>query len=176
MSRITTLDVFEKEYREGLGRPLPPRPWREVTPEWLRRHGDGSGDFNPLYREPAYARDGRFHQLIASPSFVFSMNFGANASIWGHIPAGDVAMRDLSILYLGADIEWFRPVWIGDRVRSIETPVDVTPTTMRQLGEALICAGRTQYFNHRAELVAQVTNRMLRFDEAGDQCRERVVV
>jgi acyl dehydratase len=167
MSRITTLDAFEKEYREGLGRPMPPRPWREVTPEWLRRHGDGSGDFNPLFRDPAYARAGRFHQLVASPSFVFSMNFGANASIWGHIPAADVAMKDLSILYLGADIDWYRPVWVGDRVRSIETPVDVRPTTTRQLGEALICSGRTQYFNHRAELVAQVTNRMLRFANPG---------
>lgn len=167
MSRITTLDAFEKEYRKGLGRPLNPRPWREVTAEWLRRHSEGSGDYNPLFRDGAYAEGARFHSLIGSPSFLFSIDFGANASIWGHIPHDDVAMKDLSILYLGADIEWFRPVWVGDRVRAIETPVDLRHRDMPQLGESLVCSGMTEYYNHRAELVARMTNHMLRFANPG---------
>jgi len=167
MNRITTLDDFEKAYREGLGQPLPPRPWREVTPEWLSRHADGSGDYNPLFRDSSYAAAGRYHQLVGSPSFVFSIAFGANASIWGHISERDVAMEDLSILYLGADIQWHAPVFVGDRVRAIETPVDVTRMRTRQLGEALVCSGRTEYYDHRAQLLATITNRMLRFPNPG---------
>jgi acyl dehydratase len=163
MSHITTLTEFEQAYRPGLGKPLPPRPWREVTSEWLRRHADGSGDYNPLYRDPGYAAGARYHQLVGSPSFLFSIALGANASIWGHIPEADVAMEDLSILYLGADIRWYAPVYLGDRVRAIETPVDITRTTMRQLGEALICSGRTDYYDHRGQLLGTATNRMLRF-------------
>lgn len=168
MSRIKTLNDFELEYKRGLGVPIHPKPWREVTQEWLTRHSEGSGDYNPLYREQEYAADGRFHSLVASPSFLFSIDFGANASIWGHIPHDDVAMSDLSILYMGADIEWFAPVWLGDRVRSIETPIDIRRTEMRQLGEVLICSGKTEYFNHRSELVARVTNHMLRFVNPGE--------
>ncbi|GAB2843626.1 MaoC family dehydratase N-terminal domain-containing protein [Actinocorallia aurea] len=167
MSRIKTLDDFEKEYREGLGRPMAPRPWREVTTEWLRRHSEGAGDYNPLYRDRDYADGARFHSLIGSPSFLFSIDFGANASIWGHIPQDEVAMKDLSILYLGADITWLRPVWLGDRVRSIETPVGVRRRRMPQLGEALVCSGQTEYYNHRGELVARMTNHMLRFANPG---------
>jgi len=76
-------------------------------------------------------------------------------------------MKDLSILYLGADIEWFRPVWVGDRVRSIETPVDIRPREMPQLGDAVVCSGRTEYYNHRAELIGRITNHMLRFANPG---------
>src|SRR6185312_6087523 len=75
MSRITTLEEFEKAYREGLGVPLHPRPWREVTAEWLRRHSEGAGDYNPLYRDGDYAGGARFHSLVGSPSFLFSINF-----------------------------------------------------------------------------------------------------
>ena len=167
MSRITTLDEFEEEYRRGIDVPMRPRPWREVTEEWLRRHSEGAGDYNPLHRDRGYADGARFHSLTGSPSFLFSIDFGANASIWGHLSSDDVAMKDLSILYLGADIEWHRPVWLGDRVRSIETPVGVKRRAMPQLGEALVCSGRTDYYNHRAELVASVTNHMLRFANPG---------
>ncbi len=167
MGRITTLEDFKREYAEGIGLPLHPRPWREVTPEWLGRHAEGSGDYNPLFRNAAYARDARFHSLVGSPSFLFSIDFGAIASIWGHIPRDDVAMNDLSILYLGADITWHRPVWVGDRVRSIETPVAMVDKQMSQLGDAVVCSGRTDYYNHRGELFASMTNHMLRFANPG---------
>ncbi|MFN2538041.1 MAG: MaoC family dehydratase N-terminal domain-containing protein [Mycobacteriales bacterium] len=167
MGKITTLDQFEEEYRKGLGIPIHPKGWREVTTEWLRRHSEGSGDYNPLFRDAGYAADGRHHHLVGAPSFLFSLDFGADASIWGHIPRGDVAMGDLSILYLGADIEWHRPVWLGDRVRSIQTPTDIRRKESRQLGEAVVCSGTTEYFNHRAELIARMTNHMLRFPNPG---------
>lgn len=167
MSRITTLDHFEEEYRKGIDVPMRPRAWRTVSEEWLRRHSEGSGDYNPLHRDRAYADAARFHSLTGSPSFLFSIDFGANASIWGHVSAGDVAMKDLSILYLGADITWHRPVWLGDRVRSIETPVGVKRRSMPQLGEALVCSGRTDYYNHRGEQIASLTNHMLRFVNPG---------
>lgn len=167
MSVITTLEEFEKVYREGLGVPLPSKDWRTVTSEWLRRHSEGAGDYNPLFRDETYAAEGRHHSLVGSPSFLFSVDFGANASIWGHIPQDDVPMSALSILYLGADIEWHRPIWLGDRVRSIQTPVDVRRGTSRQLGDTLVCTGRTDYYNHRAELVATMSNHMLRFRNPG---------
>lgn len=167
MGRITTLEQFKQEYAEGLGVPLHPKPWREVTTEWLRRHAEGSGDYNPLFRDQAYAGEARHHSLVGSWSFLFSIDFGATASIWGHIPRDNVAMNDLSILYLGADITWLKPVWVGDRVRSIETPVSMVDKQMPQLGEAVICSGRTDYYNHRAELVATMTNHMLRFANPG---------
>ena len=151
MGKITTLDEFEAAYKARLGEPLPPRrPWRTVTEEWLARYADGAGDYNPLFKDRDYADSGPYHSLIAPPGFLFSIDFGANASIWGHIPEADVSMRDLTILYIGATAEWFRPIWLGDRVRSIETPTDIRRTTTQQVGEALICTGTTEYWNSRA--------------------------
>lgn len=166
-TRITTLDEFERRYREGIGRPMVLRDWREVTEDWLRRHSEGVGDYNPLFRDRGYAELGPRHSLVGSPSFLFSIDFGATASIWGHIPEAEVSMTDLSILYLGADIIWHRPVWVGDRVRSVQTPIEVRRSVSRQLGDTLVCSAGTDYYNHRSELVATMTNHMLRFANPG---------
>ncbi|MCR2799303.1 MaoC family dehydratase N-terminal domain-containing protein [Microbacterium sp. zg-Y818] len=164
---ITTLDEFEREFRDGLGVPLTPRAWRTVTPEWVQRFSDGVGDYNPLYRDEEYADTARFHQLVASPAFIFSINFGAMASIWGHLAPGSVPMNALTILYGGARIQWHRPIWVGDRVRAIETPEAITRKSLRQIPEALVCTGRTEYFNHRGEKIATLHNDMLRFPNQG---------
>lgn len=164
MARIRTIEQFVDAYSEGLGRPMLPRTdWREVSTEWLGRYAEGAGDYNPLFRDPGYAAAGPNRSLVAPPGFVFSVDFGANASIWGHIPEADVDMHDLTILYLGNDIEWLRPIYSGDRIRSIETPVSVEPSPMRQMPDAVVCTGRTEYWNSRGELVARLSNRMLRF-------------
>lgn len=164
---IKTLDEFEEQYRKGLGRPLDPGPFRQVTEDWLERFAVGAGDFNPLFQDSRYAANAGRHGLTASPMFLFSVDFGANGSIWGHIPESDVSMQDITLLYLGASIEWHRPIWVGDRVRGIETPTDVRRTTMRQIGEALICTGTTEYRNSRDELIAVLRNDMLRFPNPG---------
>jgi acyl dehydratase len=168
MGKITTLDEFENAYKARLGEPMPlTRPWQTVTEEWLTRFAEGVGDYNPLYKDSDYAADGPFHGLVAAPGFLFSIAFGANASIWGHIPEADVSMDDLTILYLGASIQWHRPIWLGDRVRGFETPTGIRRTTMRQQSEALICTGTTEYWNSRGELIATMENNMLRFPNPG---------
>ncbi len=149
MSKITTLDEFEAAYKARLGEPLPPRPWRTVTEEWLSCYADGAGDYNPLFRDRSYADAGRYHSLVAAPGFVFSIDFGANASIWGHIPEADVSMRDLTILYLGAAIEWYRPIWLGERIRAIEIPSGIRRTTLRQANPPASQGGPDLYRNHR---------------------------
>jgi acyl dehydratase len=168
MSKITTLDEFEVAYKEGLGRPLAPRyPWRTVSEEWLSRFADGAGDYNPLFSNADYADSGLNHMLVSPPGFVFSIDFGANASIWGHIPESEVSMKDLTILYAGASVEFHRPIRLGDRVRSFETPSAIRRTVLPQLGDALICTGVTEYWNDRGEQVATVTNHMFRFANMG---------
>ncbi|WP_214104077.1 FAS1-like dehydratase domain-containing protein [Acrocarpospora catenulata] len=161
--KIKTLEEFEHEYQQGLGEPMHPRPWRKVTEEWLYRFGTGAGDFNPLFRDAEYAAGGRYHELTASPAFIFSVDFGASASIWGHIPESRVSMSDLTILYIGNRVHWYRPIWLGDKVRAIETPIGIKRVEMRQTGAALICTGQTEYWNSRGELVARLENDMLRF-------------
>lgn len=171
MPAIRTIDEFEAEYRKGLGEPLPLHPWRTVSEESIRRFGDGVGDYNPLFREPRYARDGRFGDLVAGPAFIFSVNLGVMASLYGHLAPADVSTRDLTLLYLGADVTWHRPLWLGDRVRAVERPVAVERKQLRQIANGLVCTGRTDYWNSRGELVATLHNTMLRFENTGNPVR-----
>lgn len=165
--KICTLDEFEQAYRVGLGVPLPLKPWRTITEESVRRFGDGVGDYNPLWREPGYAKAGRYGELVASPVFLFALDLGVVASINGHIPAEDVSTRDLAFLYLGAEIEWHAPLWVGDRIRSVETPISVRRKQLRQINNALICSAEIVYWNSRGEKVATLQTNMLRFENTG---------
>lgn len=64
---IHTLDAFENAYRQGLGVPLPLKPWCTIREESVRGSGDGVGDYNPLWRDPEYAKNSRYGDLVASP-------------------------------------------------------------------------------------------------------------
>ena len=167
MSRITTTDQFEAAYREGIGRPLPLKPWRTVTAETLWRFGEGIGDHNPLYCDEAYAREARFGDLVASPTYLYSLDVSVVGAIYGHIPVADLSTKDLTLLYLGADIEWHRPIWVGDRVRTVETPVDCQRMSTPQVPDGLKVTSSTEYWNSRGELIATLTTHMLRFPNSG---------
>jgi acyl dehydratase len=167
MTQIRTLDDFERAYRDGLGKPLPLRPWRTITEEYIGRLSNGVGDYNPLYRNAAYASAGRFHTLVATPALVTASAGGTVAAIWGNIPQRDVPSEDLTMLYAGAEVEWFAPMYAGDRIRVIERPFSVERISTRQLPNALLTTGLAEVWNSRSELVATVHCQMIRFENKG---------
>ena len=68
---ITTLDEFEAEFRKNLGMTYPPTPWKEANLDNIRRFGDGVGDFNPLWRDEEYAKNGPLWHDYGSPNIHF---------------------------------------------------------------------------------------------------------
>lgn len=167
MSQIRTLDEFERRFREGIGVPLPLRPWRTMSEEYAWRFGDGVGDHNPLYRDPAYARNSRFHSLMMHPAFVMTNGGGMVPAIWGNMRQHDVSTEHLTMLYAGAEVEWYEPVFAGDKIRVIESAHDVKRISTRQIEQALLTTGEAQYWNQRSQLVARVLCQMIRFENEG---------
>ncbi|MDP3878916.1 MAG: MaoC family dehydratase N-terminal domain-containing protein [Dehalococcoidales bacterium] len=152
---ITTLEEFEAERRKGIGTVLPPTGMiKEASLDNIRSYTDGIGDYNPLWRDEAYAGNSRFGAITAPPNWVFSPSIGAGVASNGIIPRERLSNKYFPINYAGGEMEWFRPIWVGDKIYVKETVGDVQNKQSQRLGPILLCSGLTQFYNQRRELVA----------------------
>lgn len=164
--RISTLDEFQREYEASIGVPLPPSRARRFSFDALQGIAEGIGDYNPLFRDPSYAENGPYGELIAPPAGVLAVEW-TYGSIYGHIPPDRVSTKDLTLLYLGASFDFDRPIWIDDRVFSVERPVAIRRGPFGRLDDACVCTTETEYINSRGERVATMRIEMLRFPNVG---------
>ncbi len=164
---ITTLDEFEAEYRKTIGQELAFRPSREGNLDNIRRYGDGAGDYNPLHRDPEYAAASRFGTVTAAPTFIFAVSLGVVAGETGNIDRQRVSTRYLPVNYAGADIEFLRPVRLGDTVTATETVGDTVRKESKRIGHIQFNTGLVTYTNQRDEAIARVKTLMVRFENTG---------
>ena len=117
---ITTIDEFETEYKKGIGSVLPYRPSKEASLHNIRRFGDGVGDYNPLWRDEQYAAESPFGMITAPPTFIYGVSLGVVAGETGNIDRSRVSTTYLPVNYAGAEIEFIRPFWVGERITALE--------------------------------------------------------
>ena len=72
-----------------------------LTPETIRRFALGSGDDNPLYVDPDYARTSRYGTLITPPSITGFLERSNGASDW---------LPGCHTIWLEAEYEWMLPM------------------------------------------------------------------
>jgi acyl dehydratase len=142
---MLTDEAFTRS-RRRLGVPHPqhnPPHNYEVTWDGARHFAFGYGDDNPLYCDPAYAAATRWGQLVAPPTFLYTM--GEDAA-----PRPDAETKALlkgdPFAGLGSyqavmEFEWWRPLRLGDRCRVLQAQVGVTPRPSR-------FGGRTAHVTH----------------------------
>ena len=118
---IKTIDEFEAEYRKGIGEVLPHHPTKEASLDNIRNFCEGIGDYNPLWQDEAHAGNSRFGMITAPPSFLYSVALGVIAGETGAIDRARVSTQYLPVNYAGVEIDFHRPVWLGDRITVSET-------------------------------------------------------
>ena len=167
---LTTLKEFEEEYASGIGQSLPPRgPGREASLDNIRRFGDGVGDYNPLWRDPAYAAKSRFQAMTAPPIFIYGASLGIMAAINGTIDGSRLSSANFPMNYAGGEIEFLKTIWEGDRISARETVLGIDRKESERIGPFVICRALVEYFNQRQELVATKTTNMARYENLGSR-------
>ncbi len=167
-SRITTLDAFEEEYRKGIGHVFPRRgPGREASLDNIRRFGDGVGDYNPLYRDDAYAAKSRFGMITAPPIFIYAASLGVGAAMVGAIDPRRLSTANLAMNYAGGAIEFHLPIWLGDRIFVEEKVVGIDRKHSDRIGDFCLCKTLVSYYNQRQELVATKTTMIAQYENLG---------
>ena len=164
---IRTLDEFEAEYRSGIGTTLPHRPTKEANLDNIRRFGDGVGDYNPLWRDQAHAAASRFGMVTAPPPFLYSVTLGVVAGETGAIDRRRVSTQYLPVNYAGAEIDFIRPIWLGDRVTSQEQVGETLRKRSGRIGPINFNTGHVTFTNQRQEVVATIKTLMARYENTG---------
>ena len=164
---ITTLDEFQEEYRKTIGQTLPYRPSKEASEDNLRRYADGAGDYNPLYRSRDYAVASRFEELTAAPTFLYAITLGVIAGETGGINRARVNTQYLPVNYAGAEIEFHRPIWLGDVISATEVVGETVRKTSSRIGPINFNTGHVTFTNQRKETVATIKTLMARYQNTG---------
>ena len=164
---IRTLDEFEAEYRSGIGTTLPHRPIKEANLDNIRRFGDGVGDYNPLWRDQAHAAASRFGMVTAPPPFLYSVTLGVVAGETGAIDRRRVSTQYLPVNYAGAEIDFVRPIWLGDRITSQEQVGETLRKRSGRIGPINFNTGHVTFTNQRQEVVATIKTLMARYENTG---------
>lgn len=164
---IETLDQFQKEYERGIGTTLPHSPSKQASLDNIRRHGDGVGDYNPLYRDLEYARKSRFGDITAHPTFLYAITLGVIAGETGAIDRKRVSTRFLPVNYAGAEIEFLRPIWRDDTISAQETVGETQRKNSKRIGPINFNTGHVVFTNQRLETVATIKTLMARYENTG---------
>ncbi|MFT4229556.1 MAG: MaoC family dehydratase N-terminal domain-containing protein [Microbacterium sp.] len=126
---VLTDAAFERSRaRTGipLVQPNPPHNY-EVTRDGVRHFAQGYGDDNPLFCDPAYARETRWQGIIAPPTFLYTMGEDAAPK---PDPETKALLKGDPFAGLGSyqavmEYEWWRPLRQGDGCRLLVTQVGV---------------------------------------------------
>ncbi len=164
---ITTIEEFEAEYKKGIGAELPYRPSKEANLDNIRRFGDGVGDYNPLWRSEEHAKKSRFGMITAPPPFLYSVSLGVIAGETGNIDRGRVSTQYLPVNYAGAEIDFVRPIWLGDRITCTEVVGGTVKKKSNRVGTIAFNTGLVTYTNQRHEVVATIKTLMARYQNTG---------
>lgn len=145
--RITDEDVaYMKSF---IGESAVVVQWNEeASTDSIRHYAWGIGDENPLWLSDSYAQTTRYGTRIAPPTFLYS------------VCDAEVAMgmsEGIQAIHLGADLDFRRPIRLGERVRARAFVEDVRERVGRRSGRLVEQVGRTDYFVGE-ELVGVVRN------------------
>ncbi|MEV4951288.1 FAS1-like dehydratase domain-containing protein [Paenarthrobacter nitroguajacolicus] len=120
----------------------------EASTDSIRHYAWGIGDENPLWLSDSYAQATRYGTRIAPPTFLYS------------VCDAEVAMgmsEGIQAIHLGADLDFRRPIRLGERVRARAFVEEVRERVGRRSGRLVEQVGRTDYFVGE-ELVGIVRN------------------
>ena len=116
----------------------------EASLDNIRNFADAVGDSNPLWINEEYAAKSRFGMITAPPTFLFNINHGTMPSL--PVPGQPPAIR-LALLYAGAELEFHRPVRLGDRFTVKGKRLDIYRKQSKSLGPLLFATGEASYYN-----------------------------
>lgn len=125
---------------------------RYVTPDSIRHFVDGIGDFNPLYRDEEYARTTRYGNLVAPPSWLYSVY-----PTW--VLQG---LPGVHAFHSGNSWDFYRPIYNGDVITPEATFTGFDEKSSKFAGKMVMEYQEAKFFNQGGELVAKAKTWLVR--------------
>jgi acyl dehydratase len=146
--------LITQAWRELLEYEFPPITLA-VEPGNIRRWSEAVGDSNPLWNDEAYACKSRYGKMIAPLTFFIDR---------GITPIADRIIATEgppSFLNGGTEIEYFKPIEVGDRITMTQKLADIKEK-VGSSGKMLILLCEINYKNQKGELVRRCRQTFIR--------------
>ena len=124
-----------------------------VTAEAVRDFCEALGETNPLFTDESAARNGPNGRLCAPPSFAVTFRTGRH--FFEHVPRFGRSGFDA-----GKDVEFLRPIFIGDHITLSSHVKEIYEKTGRS-GSMVFVVIRSTLTNQLGETVAHIDHRFM---------------
>jgi acyl dehydratase len=136
------------------------KPWiTEVTADAVRHFAQGTDDNNPLWTDPVHAAGSSHGRLVAPPAFVFAQRYP--------ILHGAPQKAPLASLIGGVEVEWFKPIMVGDNLRSEPRQKELYEKRNKQGRRLNFVISEVTYWNQDQDVVAKATGTMIMATQVG---------
>jgi len=136
------------------------KPWiNDVTADAVRHFAYGTDDNNPLWTDADYAAKSGASRLMAPPAFVFAQRYP--------ILHGAPQKAPLASLIGGVEVEWFKPIIVGDCLRSEPRQKEFYEKRNKQDRRLNFVISEVTYWNQKQEVVAKAIGTMIMATQVG---------
>jgi acyl dehydratase len=148
----------------------------EVTWDGTRHFASGYGDSNPLWCDPEYGKGTRWGGLIAPPNFLYTMGEQDAAPL---TPETKALLKGDPLVGLGSyqaemSFEWWRPQYIGDRLKRRSALVGVQVNENSSFGGRSVTETQGFIFrNQKDELVVIQRGSWIRVERQASKERKK---
>ena len=154
---ITDHDIERQEKLLGYMQAAKTREYiQTATTDNIRNFAHGTGDDNPLFCDPDYARGTRWGSVIAPGTMVGQIN----SPMLGDPPSEEIkALRKslwkgVHVFVSGSQWNWYRPVFPGDTIYSYNGDETSEVKQSEFSGRSVISVRKDVKINQRGEVVA----------------------
>ena len=98
---------------------------------------------------------------------MYAVTLGVIAGETGGIDRARVNTTYLPVNYAGADIDFIRPIWVGDTITAQEQVGETMRKESRRIGKIAFNTGLVTFTNQRKEVVATIKTLMARYENTG---------
>lgn len=156
---------IERLRKEWLGRSGPRvKAHYSVEHEPIRRWCHMLDDLNPLFLDPAYGRRSKYKGTIAPPA---TIDLFADLRPWPPPPDAQLYMQvptpGARATNLTREIEWFRPLKVGDHLTSVSRVADLYERAIKADPKAVWIVTETTFTNQRRQKVAVMRSLLLKY-------------
>jgi len=154
---ITTQALDDLRQRIGVPIEDTVEPWcHEATRDNIRHYAHGIGDDNPLWCDPAYARNTRYGDVIAPPSFILACNRVISGYVGG--------LPGVHAMFAGCDFEWHAPIRRNAEITSRVYLKDLVEHDTRFAGRSVQQIYHGDFYDQTGTLLASADTWCFRTD------------
>lgn len=151
---ISTIITPEMRARIGYASEVAVLP-EQLSGSDVRRYVEATGDRNPLWLDEEYARAAGYRGRVVPPLMIIQLYrwTGKTFTGWEKVPfpAGYTDVRNA-----GQEVEWLRPLYVGERPTVQHRIVDIVAREGRRTGVGIYLSRVSDFRNDAGETVALV--------------------